>query len=81
MSLEGTSLDGLVVFHEPLSAPIAANTGGAPNAMPREQVPSCGDEFLDDLPPVFQFPVVEIVKTRFKEGGDLQPLPFPEWDD
>ncbi len=35
----------------------------------------------EDLPPVYQFPVVRTVKTVFYEAGRLQPLPFPDSDD
>ena len=41
------------------------------------------DELPDDdeLPPVYQFPIVRTVRVRFIEIGRLQPLPFPESDD
>lgn len=41
------------------------------------------DELPDDdeLPPVYQFPIIGVVKVRFYYDGIHQPMPFPETDD
>ena len=35
----------------------------------------------DELPPVYQFPIVRTVSTKFFDAGRHQPLPFPDSDD
>jgi hypothetical protein len=35
----------------------------------------------DDLPAVYQFPIVRTVITTFYDAGHHQPLPFPDSDD
>jgi hypothetical protein len=39
------------------------------------------EDLAEDLPPVFQFPVIATVQATFREAGRHQPLPFPEEDD
>lgn len=35
----------------------------------------------DELPPVYQFPIVRTVPTKFFDAGRHQPLRFPDSDD
>lgn len=36
------------------------------------------DETADELPAVYQFPIVRTVPTKFFDAGRYQPLPFPD---
>ena len=35
----------------------------------------------DELPPVYQFPIVRVIQTQFYNAGRHPPLPFPDTDD
>ena len=50
-------------------------------AAPFAQILESEDEFRDDLPPVLQFPIVEAIRTKFHDVGEITPLPFPELED
>ena len=54
------------------------------NNLTKRPIPTTFDvdpEDLGELPPVYQFPIVQTVSTRFYDVGPFQPLPFPDSDD
>lgn len=64
--------------HGPLPPVTPPTTAG-----PAENLtaPAPRAERPDDLPPVYQFPVVGTVQATFVEAGRHDPLPFPDQDD
>jgi hypothetical protein len=58
------------------SMPVGSSSGPmAPEALAPRRA-----EQTEDLPPVFQFPVVGTVRATGYDAGRLDPLPFPEQD-
>jgi hypothetical protein len=39
------------------------------------------EESRDELPAVYQAPIVRTIRTTFYDAGQHQPLPFPDSDD
>jgi hypothetical protein len=60
---------------KPISLPLPA--GQTEKVVPE----SSHDDLPENMPPVFQFPVVATVQARFYKAGRHEPLPFPESDD
>ena len=56
-------------------ASVGLSISGAATTIPRV------DEFFDNLPPDFQFPVEAVVRVTFYAAGTKQPLAFPEQED